>query len=274
MSADFASFLAGRGDGSSATPDIARLVGARFVCASEVSPDQRFNPARLKSLTGQERIVARRLYRDPITFLPAFTPWLVANERPSISADDTAAWRRIKLLPLTNVIPPERRDPALKRALTTDPIERAAVLAWIIAGSIAWHQDGLGTCAAVEAATDGYRTENDLTGAWLRVKCTEDATARTRAAELYSSYLAWCSESEQRPLSMTAFGTDLKAKGVPSGRESSGVWYGLALTTSVGMHGSAGSTRDFPIRARIGDSLDDRAQRCIPTQIDNEDDAR
>jgi putative DNA primase/helicase len=55
--ADFATFLAGHGDGDGPTPGVARLAGARMVCASEVSAGQKFNPARLKALTGGERIV-------------------------------------------------------------------------------------------------------------------------------------------------------------------------------------------------------------------------
>jgi putative DNA primase/helicase len=57
--ADFATFLAGHGDGDGPTPGVARLAGARMVCASEVGAGQRFNPARLKALTGGERSVAR-----------------------------------------------------------------------------------------------------------------------------------------------------------------------------------------------------------------------
>jgi putative DNA primase/helicase len=154
--AEFASFLAGRSDGSAASPDIARLVGVRAAFASEVNPGQRFNPQRLKSLTGGETITARRLYRDPIEFRPEFSLVLAANERPAIPADDSAAWRRIRLVPFDNVVPPDARSPTLKDKLVNDHDERAGVLAWIVQGAIDWYRDGLGTCRAIDGATASY----------------------------------------------------------------------------------------------------------------------
>ncbi len=109
--ADFATFLAGRGDGDGPTPGVARLAGARMVYSSEVGRGQAFNTARLKTLTGGERIVARRLHRDPFEFDPQFTLWLAANERPAIPADDDAAWRRVRLLPFVARHPRRRTRP-------------------------------------------------------------------------------------------------------------------------------------------------------------------
>ncbi len=186
--ADFATFLASRSDGDGPTPAVARLAGARMVCASEVSAGQRFNPARLKSLTGGERIVARHLHRDPFEFVPAFTLWFAANDKPAISAADDAAWRRLRLVPFTNVVPAEQRDPELKRALVNDAAERAAILAWIVNGAIAWHAEGLGTCAAVEQATAGYRSDNDPVGHWLAACCELHPDAQTYGRDLYEGY--------------------------------------------------------------------------------------
>jgi hypothetical protein len=44
--------------------------------------------------------------------------------------------------------------PDLAKLLIADEAE--GILAWIVAGAIAWHRDDLGTCAAVAAATDAY----------------------------------------------------------------------------------------------------------------------
>jgi len=67
--------------------------------------------------------------------------------------------------------PRRRRDPELKRALTSDPDDLAAILAWTVQGAIAWHREGLGTCAAVENATAGYQAENDPIVSWLTARC-------------------------------------------------------------------------------------------------------
>jgi D5 N terminal like len=93
--AEFASFLAGRSDGSAASPDIARLVGVRAAFASEVNLGQRFNPQRLKSLTGGETITARRLYRDPSSSGPSsrlFSPPTSGQRSPPTTAPPGAGY--------------------------------------------------------------------------------------------------------------------------------------------------------------------------------------
>jgi putative DNA primase/helicase len=228
--ADFATFLAGRSDGDGPTPGVARLAGARMVCSSEVSPGQRFNPARLKALTGGERIVARHLHREPFEFDPAFTLWLAANERPAIPADDDAAWRRLRLLPFVNVIPAHERDPALKRALTSDPDDRAAVLAWIVQGAIAWHREGLVTCLAVEQATAGYRGENDPIVEWFTARCQVLADAQASGRELRTDYETWCRQSGEEACSPHDFAHALEDHGCKRKRTKAGVvWTGVRV---------------------------------------------
>jgi putative DNA primase/helicase len=253
--ADFATFLAARSDGDGPTPGVARLAGARMVCASEVAPGQRFNPARLKALTGGERIVARRLHRDPFEFLPHFTLWLAANDKPAISAADDAAWRRLRLLPFTHAIPSGERDPALKRALVNDPAERAAILTWIVAGAVAWHADGLGTCAAVERATASYHDENDPLAAWLDARCDLTTDARTTGRDLRDDYERWSRRSGEDPCSPQAFAQALEARGLTRKRTREGsVWQGIQTQGVTRVTHVTDRTGKCPTRARMGEN--------------------
>jgi putative DNA primase/helicase len=250
--ADFATFLAGRSDGDGPTPGVARLAGARMVCSSEVSPGQRFNPARLKALTGDERIVARHLHREPFEFDPAFTLWLAANERPAIPADDDAAWRRLRLLPFVNVIPPAERDPALKRALIHDPDERAAVLAWIVQGAIEWHRDGLGTCSAVEHATASYRGENDPIAEWFTTRCQVLADAQTSGRELRADYEQWSRQSGEEPCNAHDFAHALEGRGLRRKHTKTGtVWTGVRVTPATPVTPVTDRTGTPHMRARM-----------------------
>ena len=50
--------------------DLADLQGARLVVDSEVNDNQKFDAARMKRLTGGDKIKARRLYEDFTEFSP------------------------------------------------------------------------------------------------------------------------------------------------------------------------------------------------------------
>jgi putative DNA primase/helicase len=240
--AAFATFLASRNDGDGPTPGIARLVGARMAASSEVAGGQRFNVERLKSLTGGDTVVARHLRREPFEYRPQFKVWLAANERPAIPADDEGAWRRVRLLPFTNVVPEHQRDPALKHALIHDPDERAAFLTWAVEGCLAWQRDGLGTCAAVEQATAAYRAENDPLGEWLNARCDLDPAHTTPANALRGDYEAWCNVDGDEPITTVMFARALAARGLRRKRTSRGTdWRGIALQpSSSGSNGRYG----------------------------------
>jgi putative DNA primase/helicase len=242
----FSTLLAGRRTGEAATPGVAALQGIRLACASEVSNGARFDTARLKLLAGGERIPARPLYRDPYEFDPTHTLWLAANERPGIPAGDGAAWRRVRLLPFEHVLP--NVDEHFKRALVENPDERAAVLAWIVRGAVAWREKGLGSCAAVAKATAEYRRDNDPLRDWLAT-CRRGDDLSTRGGELRATYERWCRRSGQQPCSPHDFASGLESHGLSRDRTKRGiVWRGLAVYPVQSVQPDPQST---PIRARM-----------------------
>src|SRR5207344_2000398 len=77
--------------------DVARLDGARFVAATEISEGRRLNEALVKRMTGGDTITARFLRAEYFEFTPTFKVWLATNHRPEVRGIDEAIWRRIRL---------------------------------------------------------------------------------------------------------------------------------------------------------------------------------
>jgi len=230
--ADFEAFLARRGDGG-VRSDLARLAGARLVLGVEVEDGKRLAEGLLKQLTGGDTVTARFMYQDFFEYRPAFKLWLGANHRPRVSASDEAIWRRIIQVPFLEVVPPDRRDPALKRALTTDPDARSAILAWAVQGCFAWHRDGLNVPASVVDYTAEYRAENDPLAIWLDDTCELRPDATATAAELRKSYEDWAGREGDRPIGSRKFADALKARGCHNNDRGTGgvrIWRGICLT--------------------------------------------
>jgi putative DNA primase/helicase len=210
--ADFETFLKRRGD-AGIRNDIARLAGARFVVSIEVDDGKALAEGLLKLLTGGDTVAARFLYRETFEFQPQFKLWLAANERPRVSADDEAVWRRILQLPFTQVIPEAERDERVKIELRTNPDVQSAILAWAVKGCLEWQRIGLAVPACVRDYTAEYRAENDPLRDWIGDSCELDPAAWTSNAKLRKSYEEWCETNGEKPLAAKKLGTLLEAKG-------------------------------------------------------------
>lgn len=228
--ADFETFLARKGEAGTRS-DIARLAGARLVIGTEVDDGKRLAEGLLKQVTGGDTVTARFMYQDYFEYRPQFKLWLAANHRPRVNAQDEAMWRRIIQIPFTHVVPPERRDPGLKRELTTDASARSAILTWAVRGCLAWQTHGLAVPAAVRDYTDEYRAENDPIAEWLTDHCRLDDDASTAAGDLRASYEQWAATNGDKTVGSKTFAETLRGHGCTNSRGAQGKrqWHGIAL---------------------------------------------
>jgi len=208
--------------------DIARLPGVRMAVANEVSAGRRLDEATVKDLTGDDTITARFMRQEFFDFTPTHKLFLYGNYKPLVRGTDNGIWRRIKLIPFTQIIPDSERDPDLKSKLAA---ELPGILNWALAGCMAWQAEGLPEPKAVKDATAEYRSEMDVIGQFLE-ECTERGRGKkAKAADLYGAYQHWCEANGELPVSGKLFGAELRKQGLTN-LKSSGVkvWTGIDLT--------------------------------------------
>lgn len=232
-----------RRGGGDATPDLARLPGARLVMASEPERGSRLSEAVVKTVTGGERVVARRLFEGQFEFEPTFKLVLSANEKPRISGQDEGIWRRVILVPFDAWFPRERRDKHLATKLRA---EAPGILNRLIEGYAAWRTDGLVLPPSVVAATEQYRAESDPVGEFVRacIKRVENASIQARL--VYDVYCAWCHDNAVEELRSNGFGRRLSDLGIE--REKVGTIYYRGIELSE--HGHAVHARLMAARDR------------------------
>jgi putative DNA primase/helicase len=68
-------------DRTKASPDLARLVGTRFVSICEPDKDLLLNAALVKQLTGGDTLVVRFLNNNPFEYCPEFKPFINTNHQ-------------------------------------------------------------------------------------------------------------------------------------------------------------------------------------------------
>ncbi|MCL5102952.1 MAG: phage/plasmid primase, P4 family [Armatimonadetes bacterium] len=218
--------------GNSIPNDIARLRGARLVCASEAERGRKFAEALIKALTGGDAIVARMLFHEFEEFRPEFKLMIAVNHLPEISGSDIAMWDRVRLIPFNVRIPENERDPLLAYKLS---FEMTGILAWAVEGYLKYRKEGLNPPEAVQAATAEYRNENDHVGRFIAECCVVDTAVSVESTQLYDDFERWRIEGGEAYLSRKQFASELRERGFINYRQSGGrhAWRGIRLLTDA-----------------------------------------
>jgi putative DNA primase/helicase len=180
--------------------ELARLRGARLVIASEQTGTRAFDEARVKALTGGDKIVGRFMRKDDFTFTPSHLPMVVGNALPPVKVGGNAFWRRVRVIRFMHTVAPEQRDPQLARRIIDD--EGPQVLQWCVQGAIKYLRDGLTTPQIVLQDSLDYEQSEDPLANWLldHVTITEQSTDRITSRDLHTAYKEWCTESGLEPI--------------------------------------------------------------------------
>jgi putative DNA primase/helicase len=111
--------------------DLAMLRGARLVTASETEQGHAWAEARIKALTGGDRIAARFMRQDFFEYDPQFKLTVIGNHRPVLRNVDEAMRRRINMIPF--LLKPPLVDRQLEEKLL---LEAPGILQWMIDGCL------------------------------------------------------------------------------------------------------------------------------------------
>lgn len=210
--------------------ELADLAGKRLVIASETEKNRRLRVQLVKRLTGDEKLKGRFMRQDFFTFTKTFALVMVTNNKPRVDEDTEAVWRRLRLIPFSVVIPPERRNPTLPAKLKA---EAPGILRWLVDGCLAWQRDGLGAPNAIERATGDYRAESDPLGDFMAECCLKAPDAWAASDTLRRVYESWCKERGEHPLSGRDFTEALRRHGgQPSKRYAGRGWAGIGILSA------------------------------------------
>jgi putative DNA primase/helicase len=214
--------------------EIAKLMSARLVLAHETQKGRRWDEAKIKNLTGGDKLTARFMRGDFFDFKPTHKLMISGNHKPSLRDVDEAIRRRILLVPFSVQIPEKERDKDFAEKLKP---EWPAILRWMTDGCLEWKRIGLKPPEIVREATDEYLTDQDSITEWADVwleKAKPDDFVLTRAL-----FTSWKQFAEERNLAVgteTAFAESLQDRGYTKHRLNNGRGFkGIALRANNGL---------------------------------------
>jgi putative DNA primase/helicase len=184
----------------------AALYQKRFVAVSEPDQGARLKESRVKELTGEATITARRMNEDFWSFDRTHTFWMSTNHLPRITGSDEGIWRRVKLIPfevdLRTVTTP---IPDLDKILIST--EGSGILNWLVRGYYQYAAFEFMEPERVKVAVDGYRKDEDELESFISEKCETGGHCRVIADDLFKVYQDWGGK-----MSRVLFGKRLEKK--------------------------------------------------------------
>ena len=200
-------------DTRTASGDIARLKGCRFLNASEPPKRMVFSTELLKVMLGRDKITARHLYQRETEFVPSFKLFMNTNYLPLINDDTVFSSGRINVIPFTRHFEPEEQDKALKDKLRAAD-EISGILNWCLDGLRLYRQHGADAPEKVRKATEEYRAASDKVGTFFGERMDETPGTNASAKEVYNEYVSWCRDNGYGQENKGNFFADLRLKGL------------------------------------------------------------
>lgn len=204
-------------DSRTASGDIARLDGCRFLHMSEPPKKMKLDVALLKNLTGRDPITARHLHEREFQFVPVFKLLINTNFLPVVSDDTLFSSERVKVITFDRHFEPEEQDRQLKGRLKRGD-NVTGIFNWCLDGLKAFQEDGgiLIEPDAVKRATEDYRQKSDKIRNFMDDVLIHAPGFNTPIKDAYRVFGVWCQDNGFGTENKSNFIEEIKSKGIYS----------------------------------------------------------
>jgi P4 family phage/plasmid primase-like protien len=180
-----------RNNANEANTEKIKLMNKRFAFLSEPEDGEKINIGLLKELTGSEEIVARGLYQESVSFVMEAKLFLACNELPDIKGEDTALWRRIRVIDFPSRFvddPKESNEYKIDRTL---PSRMREDLSWRQTFAnilLEYYYKDVKEPIEVSIKTNEYRDDNNPFEAWMADNITSKEDSIVALKDICSLY--------------------------------------------------------------------------------------
>lgn len=196
---------------------IARIVGKRFLSASETKAGAHLDDETVKALTAGDKQTAHFMKKDFFEFVPVGKIHLATNFLPTLSSSGKAIGRRLHAIGWDVTIPPEKMIKNLDTQICRR--ELPGILNWAIAGcqeylSAEAGADALDRPLSVIQKTQEHIGKSNRLSDWLEERAEFDRKADPLPLiGIYEDYKTHCEQWGNRPVHSNQFSRMLVENG-------------------------------------------------------------
>ena len=195
-----------------ASPEMALTMGKRLCVMQEPDVNETMNIGQMKELTGNDKIQARALFKEPFFFTPQFKLVCMCNDLPNIPSNDDGTWRRLEVVDFVSKFVDSEKDVnhELNRYIKDKTIKNKIPM-WVIPFFAMllpmwrdYDENSIEIPDEIKAKTNEYRGDNDIIGQWIEQYCeTSDNVvsadgvtklAPTEFRPLYDNFSEFCGD--------------------------------------------------------------------------------
>jgi len=189
-----------RNNANEANTEKIKLMYKRFAFLSEPEDGEKINIGLLKELTGSEEIVARGLYQEAVSFVMEAKLFLACNELPEIKGEDTALWRRIRVIDFPSRFvdePKESNEYKIDRTLPSRMREDGTWRQTFMKILLEYSYKDVKEPIEVKMKTNEYQSENDLNSVFVMQNLIKGGEF-VKWTELYDRYKLWYEQETEK----------------------------------------------------------------------------
>lgn len=183
-----------RGMSGNASPDVVRLRGRRLLTFQEPEHDDKLRTGILKQYTGGDTIIARELFKAPITFKLQGTMLMCCNDLPAVTSIDGGTWRRIRVIDFRSRF---CENPVKSNEFKIDKDIKKKIQIWkpyFMSILINWYkkylEEGMKEPEEVTKATAKYKVDNDRCNEFFD-QCLEESEKFESIKTIYTRFQQW-----------------------------------------------------------------------------------
>ena len=205
-SADVSLITNKRGLSGSASPDIIRLKGKRQITFSEPEYKDELKTGLIKVFSGGDTIIARELYKPPISFKLQASLFMCCNDLPAISSHDGGTFRRLRVIEFNSRF---CDNPQKKNEFKIDSSIKYKIKNWapyFMNILIKYYKiyleevEKYGSILEpdeVKIATSKYKADNDRFNEYMTENIKENSNSFETLRNIYNDFMRWWNTNYQ-----------------------------------------------------------------------------
>jgi P4 family phage/plasmid primase-like protien len=231
------------GSSSAASPEIARIRGVRLISAEETEEGSSLNVAKMKELTGGNKITTRKLFEDIEEFKPQAHWFLVCNNLPKITSDDGGTWRRVRVVHFPSSFVEDPSDPMYEGTPYVFQRDehvgeklyecREAFFSYLFNHYYPEFKrlGAIREPSEVMMTTNSYRQENDHFFQYIKDRIIKSPNSVVKISELHNDFRFWHKETsaETKLASQKELKVYFEKKFGPHGTGKAAGWRGISI---------------------------------------------